>query len=143
MVLFEVIIVGFVQGVGDMAGKFIDVIIGLAQDAWDSIIGFFGIASPSRLMRDTVGKQLPAGLAVGVEAGTGKAVAAARRMSQATADAAQTTATSAHVATGQMRAGTGTPVSVHQEIHAAPGMSEYTVGEITVGRLEKVLGGVS
>ena len=137
------IIGGIVQGIGNMAGAFIDAIIGLAQDAWDSIIGFFGIASPSRLMRDTVGKQLPAGLAVGVEAGTGKAVAAARRMSQATADAAQTTATGVHVATGQVRAGGASPVSVHQEIHAAPGMSEYTVGEIAVGRLEKFLGGVS
>ena len=48
----------------------------------DGIKSFFGINSPSRVMRDEVGKFLPQGIAVGVEADTGDAVKAVDDMNE-------------------------------------------------------------
>ena len=48
----------------------------------DGIKSFFGIASPSKLMRDEIGKFLPQGLAVGVEVGTDSALKAVDDMNK-------------------------------------------------------------
>lgn len=50
---------------------------------------WLGIHSPSRVMRDEVGKQIPAGVAVGIEDGTGEAVEAAEQMAEDIAEAAE------------------------------------------------------
>ena len=60
------IINGIVQGVKDMAGKFIDAIVDLCTDAWDEVKDFFGIESPSKLMR-YAGHMIDEGLASGIE----------------------------------------------------------------------------
>lgn len=44
-----------------------DFLLGLANNALDSIKSFFGIKSPSRVMRDQVGKQIALGMAEGIE----------------------------------------------------------------------------
>lgn len=46
----------------------------LATDIYNSACNALGIASPSRLFRDKVGKMIPAGLAIGIDANTGTAV---------------------------------------------------------------------
>lgn len=46
----------------------------------DGIKAFFGINSPSKLMRDEVGKFIPQGLAIGIEADTDKAIKAVDNM---------------------------------------------------------------
>lgn len=46
----------------------------------NGIKGFFGIHSPSRVMRDQVGKYIPQGVAVGIEADTDSAVKAIDKM---------------------------------------------------------------
>lgn len=49
------------------AGRAIkDAILGLARSAWNAVKSFFGIRSPSRLMRDTVGLMVGKGLAEGI-----------------------------------------------------------------------------
>ena len=48
----------------------------------DGIKSFFGIASPSKLMRDEIGKFLPQGIAVGVEVGTDSALKAVDDMNK-------------------------------------------------------------
>lgn len=58
---------GIAKGVGDFAWILVDKMTGLAQKAWEGVKDFFGIHSPSRLMRDTVGKMIPAGITVGLE----------------------------------------------------------------------------
>lgn len=63
------IIDGVINGVKNAASSLINVFIDLANSALDAIKNFFGIASPSRVMRDEVGKMLPAGMAIGVEEG--------------------------------------------------------------------------
>lgn len=61
------VVKGIVKGVGNAAWMLIDKMAGLAKSAWKSVKDFFGIHSPSRLMRDTVGKMIPAGITVGLE----------------------------------------------------------------------------
>ena len=61
------VVKGIAKGVGDFAWILVDKMTGLAQMAWEGVKDFFGIHSPSRLMRDTVGKMIPAGITVGLE----------------------------------------------------------------------------
>ena len=61
------VVKGIAKGVGDFAWILVDKMTGLAQKAWEGVKDFFGIHSPSRLMRDAVGKMIPAGITVGLE----------------------------------------------------------------------------
>ena len=63
------IIDGVIQGVKNAASSLIQVFKDLASSALDAVKDFFGIHSPSRVMRDQVGKMIPAGMAEGVEDG--------------------------------------------------------------------------
>ena len=58
---------GLWNGIGDMTGWIIDKIGGFADSVVDSICSFFGIASPSKVMKKLVGKNIAAGIGVGIE----------------------------------------------------------------------------
>ena len=58
---------GIWNGIGDMTGWIIDKIGGFADSVVDSICSFFGIASPSTVMKKLVGKNIAAGIGVGIE----------------------------------------------------------------------------
>lgn len=73
---------GAVNRVVSAAGK-------LSTMALNTVKKFFNINSPSRVMRDEVGKQIPAGVAVGIEDGTGEAVEAAEAMAAEVVEAAE------------------------------------------------------
>ena len=64
------IIRGMIDGIGAMAGALWDAAVNIAKTALNAIKSFFGIASPSRLMRDEVGRWIPAGIAAGMEGST-------------------------------------------------------------------------
>ena len=64
------IIRGMIDGIGAMAGALWDAAVSIAKTAFNAIKSFFGIASPSRLMRDEVGRWIPAGIAAGMEGST-------------------------------------------------------------------------
>lgn len=61
----------------------------LGEKALSTVKGFFKIASPSKVMRDEVGKMLSEGVAVGIEQGAGKAENAAAEMAKNTVSAAE------------------------------------------------------
>lgn len=61
------IIDGVVNGIINAGGAVWNALYNVAQNAWNSVLNFFGIQSPSKLFRDTVGKNLMLGLAEGVE----------------------------------------------------------------------------
>jgi len=63
------IIDGVINGVKSAADNLINVFKDMAKSALDAVKDFFDINSPSRVMRDQVGKMLPAGMAEGVEEG--------------------------------------------------------------------------
>lgn len=57
---------GIWNGIGDMTEWIIDKIGGFADSVVDSICSFFGIASPSKVMKKLVGKNIVAGIGVGI-----------------------------------------------------------------------------
>jgi len=64
------IVDGIWSGISGAWDSFWSNVSGFLSDCWNGILDFFGIGSPSRLMADTVGKWIPAGVAVGIEGNT-------------------------------------------------------------------------
>lgn len=62
------IIQGLINGIGSMVNAVANKISEVASGIKDKITGALGIHSPSRWMRDQVGKYIPQGIAVGIEA---------------------------------------------------------------------------
>lgn len=63
------IIQGIISGVGAMARALLDAAANIASTFLKGVKDFLGIASPSKVMRDQVGKQIDAGIGVGLEEG--------------------------------------------------------------------------
>lgn len=63
------VISGLINGIKNNLGNIATTIMGGVNNAINSVKSFLGIASPSRLFRDEIGKMLPAGMEVGIEAG--------------------------------------------------------------------------
>lgn len=61
------IVRGIWNGISGMGGWLMDQIGGFAGGIVDGIKGFFGIGSPSKVMRDEIGHWLPPGIAEGIE----------------------------------------------------------------------------
>ncbi|MED1508748.1 MULTISPECIES: hypothetical protein [Bacillus] len=77
------IIQGLIDGIGSMAGAVWDKVASIGSDIKEGFTDFFDIHSPSRLMRDAVGKQIGAGLAIGMENSIGLINQASQAMSEA------------------------------------------------------------
>lgn len=77
------IINGIIGGIAGAVGGLVDAAVNAAKSAFNAAKNFLGIASPSRLFRDEVGKMIPQGMAVGIEADTGKVAAAVNEMAAA------------------------------------------------------------
>ena len=82
---------GFANGLlsKDAMSKVVSAAEKIGTTLKEKIKAIFKIKSPSRVMRDEVGKQIPAGVAVGIEKGTGEAVKAAEQMAGDVAEAAE------------------------------------------------------
>lgn len=63
------IITGIVSGIASAAGALFDSLANLASSALNAAKNALGIHSPSALFRDEIGKQIPAGMALGIEGG--------------------------------------------------------------------------
>lgn len=81
------IIHGIVAGIKNFGGAIGETLLGFARDAWKSVKSFFGISSPSKLMRDTIGKFIPEGIAVGIDANADSVYDAMNDLSNMTVDA--------------------------------------------------------
>ena len=68
------LVTGLWNGINNAKDWVLDKIKGFGKSILKGLKSFFGIKSPSRLMRDEVGKFLPQGIAVGIEADTDKAL---------------------------------------------------------------------
>lgn len=60
------IIAGIVKGILSAVGSIVDAIVSVASDAYNAAKDFFGIASPSKLMRYDFGPFIPQGMALGI-----------------------------------------------------------------------------
>ena len=63
------IIRGIVNGIGRLGHLIKDKLMGLAKSAWQGVKNFLHIGSPSKLFEKTIGYQIPAGEAIGIEKG--------------------------------------------------------------------------
>ncbi|WP_257206025.1 hypothetical protein [Bacillus wiedmannii] len=77
------IIQGLINGIGSMAGAVWSKVKEIGSGIKEGFTDFFDIHSPSRLMRDAVGKQIGAGLAIGMENSIGVINRASQAMSEA------------------------------------------------------------
>ncbi|WP_197081176.1 phage tail protein [Enterococcus gallinarum] len=75
------VIQGLINGIGSMVNAVKNKISEVAGGIKDKITGALGIHSPSRWMRDQVGKYIPQGIAIGIEADAGKAIKAMNKLS--------------------------------------------------------------
>lgn len=60
------IINGIIDGIKQFGANIGETIKDFCVSAWDKVKEFFGISSPSKLMRNTVGKWIPLGIAAGI-----------------------------------------------------------------------------
>ncbi len=76
-------VMGFVRGIKGAIGSAVKVATDMAKSAFDAAKRALGINSPSRVMRDKVGKWVPAGLAVGIMDNLSDVEKASDKMAQA------------------------------------------------------------
>ena len=74
---------GIWNGISDMTGWIIDKIGGFTDSVVNSICDFFGINSPSRVMRKKVGPYIPQGLGLGITENAKYAVNAMKKLGKA------------------------------------------------------------
>lgn len=86
---------GLVQGIQQKANDIVESIIGPVRGAIEKAKSFLGIHSPSRLMRDQIGRQMVAGLAAGISGSAGLAEDAMRNVSEGVVSAADADLSSA------------------------------------------------
>ena len=84
------IVNGLINGIGAMGGALWSAARNIARSALSAIKGALGIRSPSRVMRDEVGKWIPAGVAIGIEANTKPLTDTMHKLSSLTTDTLQT-----------------------------------------------------
>ena len=84
------IVSGLINGIGAMGSALWNAARNLARQALNAIKGALGIRSPSRVMRDEVGKWIPSGVAVGIQANTKPLTDAMHNLSSIPMDTMQT-----------------------------------------------------
>lgn len=84
------IIQGLINGIGSMAGAVWDKVASIGRDIKKGFTDFFDIHSPSRLMRDDVGKQIGAGLAIGIDQSKSVVLGAIKSLTGAVSDVLET-----------------------------------------------------
>lgn len=75
------IVSGIANGISGAAGAVVSALGGVVNQAVEHAKSMLGIHSPSRVMRDLIGKNIARGVAVGIEDETATAVSAVRAMS--------------------------------------------------------------
>lgn len=81
------IVSGIANGIRGAAGAVVSALGGVVNQAVEHAKSMLGIHSPSRVMRNLIGKNIPRGVAVGIEDETATAVSAVRAMSAQVVDA--------------------------------------------------------
>lgn len=83
------VIDGVVKGLKNFGSAIKDMLLSLAKSAFNSVKNFFGIHSPSRLMANEIGKYIPLGMAVGIEANSDSVINAMDELGALTLDSAE------------------------------------------------------
>ncbi|WP_344098588.1 hypothetical protein, partial [Nocardiopsis tropica] len=128
------IVTGIVNGVSGAAGRLYSSLRDLASNALDAAKNALGISSPSKLMRDQVGRWIPEGISAGLDLGQGRLDARVRRMADSMAITLGTPPPLG-AGTDPRRPGTDRAASAVtiEHFHATERMSAHDVGEAVYG----------
>lgn len=119
------VIEGIAKGVTSAAKLIKDAALEAAKQAFQAVKDFFGIKSPSKLMRDEIGAFIPAGIAEGIEDNIGMVTDAMDDVS-----AAATGTISANVrGNAAYTAGSIAPMGVTINVYGAEGQDERVIAE--------------
>lgn len=110
------IIEGVKNGIKNGAIAVIDAIKDLCRDAFNAAKNFFKISSPSKLMRDQIGKFIPEGVADGIENNIGSVTDAMTKMADETTASINGQVLGEISASGIMTSASATPVNDNQNI---------------------------
>ena len=123
------IVVGIKNGIFNNIAIVIDAVTSLAERAFDAIKSFFGIHSPSTLMRDQIGKNLSLGMAEGISAYGDTAISTMSDMAQAVSDAAAVSMNTDFSATGSAAGNRAMLGGVTINVYGAEGQSSQDIAE--------------
>lgn len=127
------LISGVVNGINSAGHWIWDTLRQWASNAWENVKNFFRIGSPSKLMRDTVGKWIPLGMAEGIE-DEGNAVVDA--MNGIATDAATAIDTDfGYNATAGTIGGATADGGITINVYPSPGMDERALADMVQQRL--------
>lgn len=127
------IINGVVAGLKNAGGAIKDMLTSLAKSAFNAVKKFFGISSPSKLMRDQIGKFIPEGVAVGIEANADSVYKAMDDLSNMTVDAYDPDLTAVAPATGTTDGRGSGAITIN--VYPSEGMDEKRLAE----RIEEII----
>jgi phage-related protein len=116
LTLGQDIISGIVRGLGNFAGKIWDKFKSIISNAWNNVLDFFGVNSPSK-EGIFVGEMIGRGLAMGIDRSTSEAVNAAASMAAAVGN--ELTGASGTLATSVDLSGKATAVPANLPAAAA------------------------
>jgi len=116
------IVDGIAKGISDFGNTIITAALNAAKGAFDGVKKFFGIASPSKLMRNEIGANIDAGIALGIEDNLGLVTDAMNDLSTAASGTI-----SANVRA--IPAGSGAYGAVTVNVYGAPGQDERVIAE--------------
>lgn len=128
------IVNGIVDGITAFGANIGNTLMGWAVDAWNSVVSFFSIGSPSKLMRDTVGKWIPLGMAEGIEDEGQSVVDAMNNIAADTANAIDTDF-SYNATTDALSGGEAATGGIVINVYPSAGMNERQLADMVQQRL--------
>lgn len=129
------IISGIVRGITGAASNLFNSLRNLASNALRSAQNALKIKSPSRVFANEVGKWIPAGMAVGIEANTSAVTSAMNDLSNASV-----TAGIGSLATGEL-ADQNNYGSININVYGAQGQDVNTLADAVISKLQRSISG--
>lgn len=119
---------GIIVGIKNAASSLFGTLRDLASSALNAAKDALGIASPSKAFANEVGKWIPSGMAVGIEANLSPVTGAVQNMAAASVDdfarAKSPKATAGSDSPGSISAGTAQPLNVNTRIEFAGSLAQ-------------------
>lgn len=131
------IVQGIINGLGSMGDALWQAAKNVANSCLTAIKTALGIASPSKVMRDQIGKFIPAGIAVGINAASGEVEDAMDDLSNLVTDSDLTTQVRMGVS-GSAAVGVGSPMNVSLQIGTFINNSDSDLDELAETLSEKI-----